>query len=175
MCAPRYRSLEAGEVPRVEKDGNSVLVIAGAFGTTPGALADISGSPTYLDMRLAPGGKLTLPVQEGDTAFAYLYSGGLVRTEPELVPAAAAKPGSAVSPQKSTGVQIASPRCVLFGREGDVIHLAAGPEGCALVFAHGRPLGESVAWRGPIVMNTQAELDLAFRELKEGNFIKHRP
>ena len=54
MCAPRYRSLEAGEVPRVEKDGNSVLVIAGAFGTTPGALADISGSPTYLDMRLAP-------------------------------------------------------------------------------------------------------------------------
>ena len=36
----------------------------------------------------------------------------------------------------------------------------------------GKPLEEPVAWRGPIVMNTKEELQLAFDELRDGNFVK---
>jgi redox-sensitive bicupin YhaK (pirin superfamily) len=37
----------------------------------------------------------------------------------------------------------------------------------------GKPLNEPIAWQGPIVMNTQAELQLAFEEYRQGRFIKH--
>ena len=60
------------------------------------------------------------------------------------------------------------------GPAGSGVRFKAGPEGCSLVFACGRPLHEEIAWGGPIVMNTQAELELAFREYSEGTFIKHR-
>ncbi len=36
----------------------------------------------------------------------------------------------------------------------------------------GKPLREPIAWGGPIVMNTREELNLAFKELEENNFIK---
>lgn len=170
MCAPRYRSLEAKDIPVAERDGCSVLVIAGSFDGMPGALPDIIASPTYLDMRFAPGGKLTMPVPEGDTAFAWLYSGGLARV------GSGETTGSdpATESGQPSRRRFASPRCILFDREGDSVSFEAGSDGCRLIFARGRPLREPVAWRGPIVMNTQSELELAFRELKEGSFIKNR-
>ena len=37
-----------------------------------------------------------------------------------------------------------------------------------------RPLGESESWRGPIVMNSEEELRLAFAEYAQGSFLKHK-
>jgi hypothetical protein len=38
----------------------------------------------------------------------------------------------------------------------------------------GKPLEEPVAWYGPIVMNTEAELRQAMSELQDGTFIRHK-
>jgi redox-sensitive bicupin YhaK (pirin superfamily) len=54
------------------------------------------------------------------------------------------------------------------------VELTAGNEGARFLLAAGRPFKEPVAWRGPIVMNTQEELDEAFEELEEGTFLQHR-
>jgi redox-sensitive bicupin YhaK (pirin superfamily) len=156
MCPPHYRDLRPAEIPVVTMEAvGSVSVMAGSFSGTTGPLADIAGSPTYLDITLQPGAHLELPVADGHTVFAWLCEGSLERA------------GSAPTTQK-----LREPLCILFGRAGDGIGFSAGPEGCRFLVATGRPLGEPVAWRGPIVMNTQAELDLAFRELQRGTFIK---
>jgi len=48
----------------------------------------------------------------------------------------------------------------------------AGPEGMRFLLVSGKPLGEPVAWHGPIVMNTQEELRQAFAELQRGTFLR---
>ena len=50
----------------------------------------------------------------------------------------------------------------------------AGDEGIRFLLVSGEPLHEPVAWRGPIVMNTQDELQQAFAELRNGTFIRAR-
>ena len=55
----------------------------------------------------------------------------------------------------------------------DEVVVDAGSEGVRFLFASGKPLREPVAWSGPIVMNTQEELRLAFDELNKGTFLKH--
>jgi hypothetical protein len=62
---------------------------------------------------------------------------------------------------------------VLFDR-GDEIVVQAGPEGIRFLLVSGKPLEEPVAWHGPIVMNTQAELQQAMSELQRGTFIRHK-
>jgi len=62
---------------------------------------------------------------------------------------------------------------VLYGN-GDCIAVATGAEPVRFLFVSGKPIGEPVAWRGPIVMNTQEELQIAFDEYEQGTFIKHQ-
>ena len=58
--------------------------------------------------------------------------------------------------------------------QGDEVVVQAGDDGIRFLLVSGRPIGEPVAWRGPIVMNTDEELQQAYRELKNDTFIKHR-
>ena len=51
--------------------------------------------------------------------------------------------------------------------------MQAGDEGIRFLLVSGKPIEEPVAWYGPIVMNTQAELQQAVAELRNGTFIKH--
>jgi len=60
---------------------------------------------------------------------------------------------------------------VLFDR-GDEVTVQAGDKGIRFLLVSGKPIEEPVAWYGPIVMNTQAELQQAVSELRSGTFIK---
>jgi hypothetical protein len=62
---------------------------------------------------------------------------------------------------------------VLFD-SGDEVTVRAGEEGVRFLLISGQPLEEPVAWYGPIVMNTQADLQQAVLELRNGTFIKHK-
>jgi quercetin 2,3-dioxygenase len=154
MRDPAYRGFRASEIPVEEIPGGEARVIAGSFGRAKGPVQGLERNPSFLGLRLGDEGSATVDAPRGQTAFACVYEGSL-----EL-PA-------------STGSAADLPHCLLFG-DGDTVRFKAGRDGCSLVFACGRPLGEEIAWGGPIVMNTQAELELAFSEYSEGTFIKRR-
>ena len=57
---------------------------------------------------------------------------------------------------------------------GDEVEVQAGEDGIRFLLVSGKPLEEPVAWYGPIVMNTQQQLQQAFEELDKGTFLKQR-
>jgi quercetin 2,3-dioxygenase len=158
MRDPAYRGFQAAELPSLSIPGGEIRPIAGSFERYRGPVEGLASPLTYFDIRLGEEGAVELEAPAGETAFACTYEGYLDRPVLPL--------------SRATG----SPRppiiCLL--GPGDRVRFKAGAQGCSFIFARGRPLGEEVAWRGPIVMNSEEELDLAFREYREGSFIKKR-
>jgi len=160
MSAPKYRGITPDEVPHVPlPGGGEVLVLAGEYGGVTGPVRDVVASPRYLDVTLPPGGAFTWDGLGGLTVFAYVVEG-----------AAGFGPDGAAPVLRSTA---ALPRgtAALFD-DGDAVRATAAGDGARFILVAGAPLREPVAWRGPIVMNTQQELDLAFREFHAGTFVK---
>ncbi len=56
---------------------------------------------------------------------------------------------------------------------GDVIVVTTEEKPTRFLLVSGKPLQEPVAWYGPIVMNTQEELQTAFEEYSTGTFLRH--
>ena len=149
MMAPRYRGITANQVPEVTlDDGVSIKIIAGAVGGATGPVTDVVIDPVYLDCSVPKGANYTHLTESDYTVFIYVIDGqGDVNATP-----------------------VANGELVLFS-EGDRISIHS-VSGIRFLLLSGKPLGEPVAWQGPIVMNTQAELETAFREYREGTFIK---
>ena len=175
MTDPRYQDVAAGDIPEVtDDDGTHVRVICGSFWGKRGPVDGIAADPRYLDVSVPPGRRATLPVATDDHAFAYVFDGEgsfrdasapqAVRTEQVGTPDASSAAAAGDAGDRSL---------VLFGR-GDEVTVQAGERGIRFLLVSGRPLEEPVAWYGPIVMNTDAELRQAYAELQEGTFIKHR-
>ncbi len=155
MSVPAYRGLTAAEIPEVTTDaGSRVKVVAGRFGTAEGPVRGIPVDPTYLDVTVPPGGSFELPTHAGFTVFAHTVE-GTGRFE-----------GTDSRP-------VDAGETVLFGPGGSV-RAQAAETALRFLLVSGRPLHEPVAWYGPIVMNRQDELVQAMRELRAGDFVKHR-
>jgi redox-sensitive bicupin YhaK (pirin superfamily) len=151
MMPPRYRDVAAATVPEAEPaPGVRVKVIAGVVGDVSGPVRDLVVETEYLDIALQPGSRFDHPVPGDRRVFAYVFEG-----------------------TAECGGQVVEHGTAALLGDGDAVRLAAGDAPARLLLVSGRPLDEPVAWGGPIVMNTQAELDLAFRELERGTFIKH--
>ena len=172
MTSPRYQDVVASEIPEViDDDGTSVRIICGEFWGKNGPVDGIAADPRYLDVYVPPGRRKTLPVETDRHAFAYVFEGsGAFREASSPVPVRTEIAGSA-SPAllEETGNR----SLVLFDR-GDEVTVQAGDAGMRFLLVSGRPLEEPVAWRGPIVMNTDEELRQAYAELHSGTFIKSR-
>ncbi len=153
MMAPRYQDIKKDQVPVVEPaPGVTARIICGELAGARGPVGDIIAEPTYLDISIEAQGAFEPNVRPGHKVFVYVFAGsGFFDTEQT----------SAVGPEE----------LVIFG-DGDGLNIKAGDTGVRFLLISGRPLGESVAWRGPIVMNTQAELVTAFEEYEAGTFIK---
>jgi redox-sensitive bicupin YhaK (pirin superfamily) len=173
MTAPRYQDIAAGEVPEVtDDDGTRVRVVCGEFWGKRGPVEGVVASPQYLDVFVPPGKRKTLPVEVGRHAFAYVFEGSGTFS-------GASKPfgvltekengdGSETLVRERTGN-----RSLVVFDSGDEVTVQAGDEGIRFLLVSGKPIEEPVAWHGPIVMNTQAELRQAVSELRSGTFIKH--
>ncbi|HSH70593.1 MAG TPA: pirin family protein [Deferrisomatales bacterium] len=153
MMSPRYRDVAAATIPECPMaEGATVKVIAGRVNGCEGPVTDIVRGPTYLDVTVSPGGAFTHPTVPSHTVFAYVLEGS-----------AGFAPGD---PRR-----VAADHVVLLGA-GAAVEVVPGGGGVRFLLFSGEPLGEPVAWRGPIVMNTEEELDRAFREYRDGTFIK---
>lgn len=151
MTAPAYRDIRHADVPVVEHDGVRVKIISGTYADTAGSFRGEHIPTTYLDVEILSGRTWSIDTKLGETVFVYILEGagrfgGDTRT-------------------------IDARHAVLFG-DGDTLSIEADDRGMRFLFLMARPLGEPIAWGGPIVMNTQEELDLAFQELGDGSFIK---
>jgi hypothetical protein len=166
MTAPRYQEVKAAEIPVVtDDDGTVVRLVCGKFGGVRGPVDGIAADPTYLDVTVPAGRRKTLPVATGQSAFAYVFEGaGAFRDASP--PRAAPTEGVGGRPPADAGNRT----LVLFDK-GDEVTVQAGEEGVRFLLVSGEPLKEPVAWHGPIVMNTEAELREAFAELEDGTFL----
>ncbi len=171
MTAPRYQDIPAGEVPEiVDDDGTVVRVVVGDFWGRRGPVDGIAADPSYLDVSVPPGKRKTLPVETTRHAFAYVFAGsGIFRdaSRPFGVLTEKGTPEEELVVRETTGNR----SLVLFD-SGDEVTVQAGEEGIRFLLVSGKPLEEPVAWYGPIVMNTRAELEEAVRDLQNGTFIK---
>ena len=152
MMTPRYRGVTADQIPVVElENGVTAKVIAGSIGGAHGPMDDIVIDPEYFDCTVPAYQTFVHQTDSSYTAFIYVI-GGKGTTD---------------------GQAIENGTLVLFD-PGDQVAVSAINEPLRLLLLTGKPLNEPVAWRGPIVMNTQAELETAFREYREGTFIKNQ-
>ncbi|HZN03727.1 MAG TPA: pirin family protein [Candidatus Polarisedimenticolia bacterium] len=170
MMAPRYQELKAGDVPVLkEDDGSEIRIVCGSYRGKRGPVEGVAADPNYFDITIPAGLRKTLPIETTRHAFAYVFGGsGKVcnASGPLDVPTEAAGWSDTHPPAAAENRSL-----VLFDR-GDEVTVEAGEKGMRFLLVSGKPLNEPVAWYGPIVMNTQAQLRQAFEELERGTFLK---
>jgi redox-sensitive bicupin YhaK (pirin superfamily) len=148
MIDPKYRGIENKQIPIAQTYGAKVKVIAGRVGSTTGPVHDLAIEIEYFDVELPAGKSFEHSVPENNTVFAYVVEGSVDISE----------------------CQVLQGQCSVLG-EGNIVKIRSLKDS-RFLFVSGEPLREPVAWRGPIVMNTEEELDEAFEELELGTFIK---
>ena len=170
MTEPCYRDVKSDQIPEVKLDsGVSIKVICGKVNDIVGPVQNIAIDPEYFDVKIPPGIGFRYRLKRGYTVFAYILGGeGSFEPEPEPSEMASKNKG----PESKSESFIEAENLVLFD-DGEELNITAGNEGIRFLFISGKPLNEPVAWQGPIVMNTQEELALAFEEYQKNTFLKH--
>jgi redox-sensitive bicupin YhaK (pirin superfamily) len=171
MTAPRYQEVPSGAIAEVTDDnGTHVRVICGTFWGRRGPVDGIAADPVYLDVTVPAGVRTRLPVDAYRSTFAYVFEGsGQFRD---------ASPNRGILTERTAGNDddlvrdLSGNRSLLVFDTGDEVVVTAGPHGVRFLLVAGAPIREPVAWHGPIVMNTRAELQQALHELHEGTFIR---
>ena len=170
MMAPRYRGVTGAEIPEVVTEGGvRIRVVCGAAGGRQGPVRDVVIDPEYLDVTVPARTRYRHPTKPGHTVFAYVIEGhGYFSKERD--PFSYQIAGSNYF-DRGREPFVANRELVLFG-DGDRIEVAAEEGPVRFLLVSGRPIGEPVAWHGPIVMNTQEELRVAFEDYRAGTFVR---
>jgi quercetin 2,3-dioxygenase len=148
MMHPRYRDVNAKDIPEVMVGNARVKIVSGEIGSVKGPVQDIVTNPELLDISVPAGTTFTHDVKSDHTVFVYVLEG-----------------------EGDFGEKLGPESVILYEHMGDTVEVKAISD-LRFILASGKPLGEPVAWKGPIVMNTKDELSLAFREYEEGTFVK---
>ena len=171
MTAPRYQDVKGKEIPEIiDDDGTRVKVIVGEFWGKRGPVDGIAADPQYLDIFVPAGVKKTFKVDTYRRAFAYVFQGKGAFAD-------ASAPSGVLLEKEVMGEEVnirdmSGNRTLIRFGTGDEVTVQAGEEGIRFLLISGAPIEEPVAWHGPIVMNTQAEIRQAMKELRNGTFIK---
>jgi redox-sensitive bicupin YhaK (pirin superfamily) len=153
MMPPRYREVKSEDIPLVHTiNGTEVKVICGDVDGMHGPVGDIMTEVEYLDITIPADASFRHPTQPSNTVFAYVLEGE-----------------GYFDPNSRTSAGIES--LVVFESDYWTEVKAAG-KGVRFLLLSGKPLDEPVAWRGPVVMNTQEELRQAFEDYRENRFVK---
>jgi hypothetical protein len=171
MMDPRYRDVKKGDIPEVELPGGVIArVICGTVGKARGPVRDIVIDPEYIDVSMPRRAEFVHPTKPGHTVIAYVFEGeGCFSAE---APASSyeVEPASYFDLERRP---VQGDHAVVLFDDGDRIKVTTPDAPVRFLLISGRPLGEPVAWQGPIVMNTQEDLRTAFREYRDGTFVRH--
>jgi quercetin 2,3-dioxygenase len=171
MTKPRYQDVAAKEIPEIiEDDGTRGRVIVGSFWGKTGPVDGIAAEPQYLDISVPAGKRKVFPVDTYRSAFAYIFEGS-ARFRDASAPRGVLVEKELAGEEMHVRDMSGNRTLVVFGA-GDEVAVQAGEQGVRFLLVSGAPLKEPVAWYGPIVMNTRAELETAVRELQAGTFVK---
>ncbi len=171
MTAPRYQDMKSADIPVVtDDDGTRVKIITGEFWGKRGPVDGIAADPQYLDVFVPAGVKKTFRIDTYRRAFAYVFEGAGAFAD-------ASAPSGVLLEKEVGGEEVnirdmSGDRTLIRFGTGDEVTVQAGPEGVRFLLISGAPIEEPVAWHGPIVMNTRAELQQAMRDLNNGTFIR---
>lgn len=155
MMEPKYRDVTHEIIPVVQPaQGISIKVIAGSVNGTKGPVQDVVTQPQYLDVLMEPDREFTHSIAPGHTSFAFAFEGNGVFDAAQDI--------------STNGETL-----MLFS-DGDEVRVKTKDSGVRFLLVSGKPIHEPIAWRGPIVMNTQEELQTAFAEYRNGSFLKHK-
>ena len=172
MMEPRYRDVKREQIPELTvKNDVKVKIICGRVGKTQGPVRDIVIDPEYLDVTVLAKSAFVHPTKRGHTVFAYVTEGKGYFCQ-EKNPFTYEVEGENYFDIKRDPF-VGNGTLVLFDN-GDEVMVSTEDEPVRFLLISGKPIGEPVAWYGPIVMNTQEELKIAFEEYNKGTFIKHK-
>ena len=152
MMDPRYRDITDSMTPIVEENGVKIKIVCGEYNGTKGPVQDIVTEPQYFDITMMPNSEFIYNFPNKHTVFAYIFEGEGYFDENKELPK---KAGQLILYDEGDDINIASEKKVRF------------------LLVSGKPIKEPIAWYGPIVMNTKKELEIAFREFREGTFLKN--
>lgn len=172
MMSPRYRDVKSNDIPVITLENDvQIKIICGTVNNIHGPVQDIMIDPEYLDITVPGHTVYEHPAKPGHTVFAYVIAGQGYFCK-EKKPFTYEAEGEnyfdmEIDPLASNGTLI------LF-EDGRSVHIETGDASIRFLLISGKPLNEPVAWHGPIVMNNQAELQLAFDEYRAGTFLKNK-
>ena len=149
MVAPAYHHIKREDIPEVAIDGGKVRVLAGAFNGVQGFQSSYVPLD-YYDVQLDAGKTATIATDPARMTMVFTLLGDAV-VEGEAIAA-------------KTAVKLAS---------GDSLQLAAGDNPVHILVISAPALHEPIAWHGPVVMNSLADIAKASAELRNGKFLKH--
>jgi redox-sensitive bicupin YhaK (pirin superfamily) len=171
MMDPRYRDVRSAQVPEVVlENGIKIRVICGKVGNKQGPVRDIIIDPEYIDVTVPPQSEFIHPTRRGHTVFAYVIGGKCYFCK-EKIPFSEIEVVNYCNTQRDPS--IGNKTLVLFN-DGDQVMVLTENNPVRFLLISGKPIVEPVAWYGPIVMNTEDELRVAFKEYSNGTFVKHK-
>jgi redox-sensitive bicupin YhaK (pirin superfamily) len=170
MMSPRYRDIKSTQIPIITLDnGIQVKIISGTVNGVRGPVKDILIDPEYIDVTVPANTVFNHPTKKGHTVFAYVIEGqGYFCKEN--------KSFTHETEEENVDMQaepIANDGTLVLFENGNTVHIRTEGDQLRFLLISGKPIGEPIAWQGPIVMNSQEELRLAFEEYRQGTFLKH--
>ena len=173
MTQPRYQDIGAADIPEIiDDDGTCVRIVVGSFRGRTGPVDGVAAEPQYLDISIPPNRRKVFEVDTYRSAFAYVFDGSASFRD-------AAPPVGIAIEKEINGQEVhlrdqsGNRTLVVFG-SGDEVVVNSGEHGVRFLLVSGKPLREPVAWHGPIVMNTEAEIRQAMADLQSGHFIREQ-
>lgn len=172
MMDPRYREVKSGQIPEISIDnGVKIRVICGEVKGIRGPVRDIIIDPEYLDVTIPAKTEYIHRTKPGHTVFAYVIEGKAAFCKEKDLFTYEMEGRNYFDIQRDPFV---TNETLVWFHEGERIVVSTEDEPVRFLLISGKPIGEPVAWYGPIVMNTQEELQTAFEEYSNGTFIKHK-
>lgn len=150
MSTPSYKSIKNSEIEEIEFDGGKIRLLSGSYKDHEGHKGEHLPLD-YYDIHLEKDAKIKIDTNRDDSLMIFTLLGDVYIGD-ELI-------------EEKTAVKFA---------EGDFINIKNASEYAQVLFISSKKLDEDIAWAGPIVMNTREELEVAFNDLRSGNFIKEK-